>query len=74
MFSHFNVSAVWMNKVKYANLNILEGGYFSKTVFFLINKTIFTTLFLPSYESLVYIREVKIKFLPKVIQHHRTST
>lgn len=38
-----------MNKVKYANyLNILEGEYFSKTVFFLINKlTIFTALFLP---------------------------
>ena len=39
LFSYFNVSAMWMNKAKYANyLNILEGNYLSKTVFFLTNK------------------------------------
>lgn len=49
-----------MNKVEYANyLKILEGSYFSKTVFFLINKlTIFTALFLPRVvKSLVYVKE-----------------
>lgn len=60
LFSRFNVFAVWMNKVEYANyLKILEGSYFSKTVFFLINKlTIFTALFLPRVvKSLVYAKE-----------------
>lgn len=48
-----SIFAVWMNKVKCTNyLKILEGNYFSKTVFFLTNKLnyFYSTVFARSDE------------------------
>ena len=66
LFSYFNVSAMWMNKAKYANyLNILEGNYLSKTVFFLTNKHFYSKKKKIGFGMLLMFQMVRYEVLSK---------